>query len=453
MADRPIASRIAAHVRGIAAQRAAACVVDLRHPLATNPHLEEEVWFELWPTKGKIPVETAVALVARPLTEAQLQTALRDTRVKVTEATLSHTVLPEALFREMLASKSAKAVATVVMDRNPVWPYGAELRLDAARAAGGEHLLGVLHELDTTEATTRLQQWGSWAPRWSAHRNWLLAALLERRPELVAVCAASPYVELVSAAAGSRHLTDEKMQHEVLGLPGRCSDFDDASSFKFALLKLVNLPACHVSTLQAAAAFASGRYGYEEVCEAVSRRLADTSRAVLVEPYESVEAPDVLERLLKRSLPGSNAYRTWTGKPLELEAIAKNPNISKEQAARVAEALSWWNVATNMIDAAGVDLLLHQRFGTNLVCPGSGVSAQEEEADAVDRAEKHEDVVFPDEPVARILGSKMFARAAASFLEAALCEEAQWTALFGVADANPHITMDELRTIAVSLAS
>lgn len=451
MADRPIASRIAAHVQSIAAQRAAARAVDLRHSLATNPHLEEEVWFDLWPTKGKIPVEVATALVGRQLSDAQLQTALRDTRIKVTEATLSHTVLPESLFEEMLASKSAKSVATVVMDRNPSWPYSPELRLSAARIAGGVHLLGALHELDVAEATTRLQQWGSWAPRWSAHRNWLLAALLERRPELVSVCAVSPFVELVSAAAGSRHLTDEQLQHAVLALPSRCSDFGDASSFKFALLKLVNLPACHASTLQASAAYASGRYGYDEVCEAVARRLADTSRAVLLEPYEIVEDHDVIERLLKRSLPGSNAYRTWSGKPLELEAIAKNPNITAEQAAKIADALSWCDVATNMVDAAAVDLLLHQRFGTNLVHPATRAGAQEADAVADATVEGHEQAVFPDEPVERILGSRLFARAAASFLEAALSEEPQWTALFGVVDANPHISMDELRVIAISL--
>jgi hypothetical protein len=453
MADRLIASRIAVHVQSCPAQRAAARVVELRHPLATNTSLLEEVWFELWPAKGKIPVETAVALVERPLSDAQLQAALRDSRVKVTEATLSHTVLAEPLFEEMLATKSAKSVATVVLDRNPSWPYSEELRLRAARIAGGLHLLETLHELDTPEVTSLLQQWGTWAPRWSARRNWLLAALLERRPELVPLCAASQFVELVSAAAGSRHLNDEKLQHAVVALPTRCTNFEDANSFKFALLRLVNLPACHSSTLQMTSAYTNGRYGYEEVSDAVSRRLADTNRAVLAEPYEAVSDTDVIARLLKRSLPGSNSFRTWTGKPLELEAIAKNPNINAEQAAKIAEALTWWEVATNMIDASSVDQLLHQRFGTALAATNR--QSPEEQAGSAFLGNQDNSAVLdvqPEDEVSRVLNSRLFAKGAALFLEAVLTDEAQWTALFGIVDANPNISLLDLQVIAASLA-
>ena len=454
MTDRPIATRLTPVLTSIEAQRAAAHRVELRSPLTVNTALHEEVWFELWPKKGKVSSNDAVNLANRQLTAAQFAHAMTDKRAGVLTAALQGTELSQETVSGLLEQRNAAASSAILLDKPGPWPYGPELLGKAARLAKGLHLLRELQVMDLDEAKGYITDWASWAPRWSHTRASLLSSLVERRPELLAVMAHSASIELVSTAAGSRHLRDVALQEVVLrSVDCQVADDDRLTSYKFAMLRLVNLPACAPSVLTEAVTLLS-TFGdrFRDVVEAARNRLRDPLKGQVIEAYEDVTDPATIAWLLRRSSPGSNSYNSWTGKPLELEALGKNPNLSLEQATQIGNALSFEVVVAEMLDPSALCELLHERFGVKRWYEPRDVAPDTHLPIPTWASERMYDApTVAESLVSMVLRSSAWATSAAEFLEEEVLDEQQWRTLLSVIDANPDMTFDDLLIVVRSV--
>lgn len=440
MSESPISGPLARHTTSAAGQRAALRHFTLQDSLAENRYLSEDVWFALWPVKPKPSVKRATSLANRRLSPSQVSHVMRDGRVNVVKAMLVWNRPDDEALELALAAKNSQQLCETILEAEGSVRYEPTVRSRLVNAAQGIWVLEQLRFADEAEIRARIKAWSDWAPRHSRARTMELAKLVEARPEVVDAFVDSPVLELVSAAAGSRHLRDGDLQlkianlHKTVALEG-----DNLITYKFALLKLANLPACREETFKALET-ASKLDGLSEVANALSRRLAKADRGTLVEPYEEVSEENRIKWLFRRALP---KFEDAQDKPLEAEALGRNPNLTKEQAEEIAVFAA--HRPLGMLDPEGLLRQLCARYGLTAIV--------REEHEPHFRGWEPHGPEFPDirgtlkEAVLRRDGEFV-----AAWLDYSGLEEQEWFGVFAVADANPSITVEELCVLARSLA-
>ncbi len=440
MSESPISGPIARHTASDAGQRAALRHFGIQNDLASNPFLSEEHWFALWPSKPKPSVKRASALAERLLSSAQLSHVVRDGRVNVLKAALGWNRPDDAVIEIALAAKNSQQLCEAILEAERGVPYDESTRSRLVAAAQGIWVLEQLRFADTAEIRSRISTWADWAPRHSRARTMELAKLAEAHPDVIDAFVNSSSLELVSTAAGSRHLRDVDLQLKIANLHTTMTlEGESLTTYKFALLKLANLPACREETFEALKQ-AAKLDGLGEIKEALTRRLAKSDRGTLEESYEEVSDENRIQWLFRRALP---KFDNAQDKPLEAEALGHNPNITLPQADAIAMlALRW---PDGMVDPDGLILELSERFGLSI--------PPREDYGFNDRVWDPYGPWLPQvEGQLKDVVARRDGEFAAAWLDQAGLNEQEWFGLFAIADANPFITIEELCVLARSLA-
>jgi hypothetical protein len=433
MSDKPIAGHLARYTTSHVAQKAASHHKHTHEMLSMNDELAEDVWFALWPFKPKVLVSVGNGLAARRLSPAQLEHVVKDGRVKLLKSALLKNTLHPAAIELVISSKNAAQLAEAVMDDSDGMIEDPTVRRRLAELAQGVWRIAELRFCDEAEIRASLTTWERWAPRWCWRRTVELSRLAEARPEVIDAFALSEDLELVSIAAGSRHLRDEQLQLRIVALASKELDTEDAKTLSFALLKLVNLPACSQAALEEALKL-KGRSSFHEVFVATTRRLKRTDRGTLTLPYEEVEDSEVLSWLLTRAAP---TYQDSKPKPLEAEALAHNPHINEEQAFKLACVVQ--GAYSEVVDAQGTLAVLKDRFGVDL--------ADTHQREMV--AEEPPRIIEPERVDYGVLRNP---HTAAAWFDSQNLSEKEWDCVFSIADANPTISGSDLVALARALA-
>jgi hypothetical protein len=441
--DTTISGPLARHAMSPGGIRAALRRAGIKDQASSNPNLDEEVWFEAWPLKANISVAVASALVSRPLSERQIEHALKDHRVSVLKQLLRHNTLHPAAVEIVIGHKHAAQFADAVLDAEDGHPFDEQLRERLANAAQGIWLLRQLRFMDVSDIRIRLQQWPEWAPRWSVRRNNELARLAEARPEIIGDLASSQHLDLVSAAAGCRHLRDAQMQMTVIGGPaGRSLTGDNAKTYQFAMLKLANLPAATPETLEVLGGFGK-KAGLEEVAHAVRRRIDRGDRPTLTDAYADVSDSAIISWLYKRALP---TFDDAKPKPLEAEALAYNPFLNEEQAREIGHYL-WVGSSSNFVDRDAALAALEKHYMLEQRPP-----LDEQPARLVVLPERRIRDVDTIADTAVGLSAACDPVGLARWFDAQQLPDHEWDAVFSIADANIDITATDLLALARSIA-
>ena len=446
MSNSSIAGQIVRHSTSPGALRAALHRPALKLDLASNPRLDNEVWFAAWPSKPRIPVDAAIALVSRTLSPEQVEHAVADGRVSVIKPLLRYNSLHTGAVEALLRHKNASQLADVVLEAEEGHPYDEDLRRSLVTVAKGFWLLQELRFMDADAIRSYLASWSDWAPRWSVRRNSELARLAEARPDILEDLASSPFIDIVSAAAGCRHLRDGDMQMTVVGGPqGRSLEGEDKKSYLFAMLKLANLPAATQQTLETLQRVGK-MSGLSDVGQAAGRRLAKSDRKTLECAYADVSDPDQLKWLFQRAMPAYNSsFGPAKDKPLEIEALAYNPFLTEEQAQVIGAHLCGPEASIMMVDPAAALAALGEHFSTT----SCEVEPLERYAPAeVERSPRDLDV--PASPLSTAI--RFDPVNVAAWLEQQGLSGAEWDSLLSIADANPEITTSDLVVLAKALA-
>lgn len=412
--------------------------------LAGNEHLSEGAWFKAWPNKPRVSADVATSLAGRKLSAAQLEHVVRDGRVSALKAALFHNSLHAEAVEIVLASKNAGQLADVILDAEDGYPFDEALRCRLADAAKGHWLLQELRFMEADVVRGHLAIWPEWAPRFSVRRNNELARLAEARPDLIEDLAKSEFIDIVSAAAGSRHLRDGALQLAVIGGPeGRSLTGEDEKSYFFALLKLVNLPAATPETIELLKNLGASAK-LSDIGQAARRRLDKGGRPSLTVAYEEVEDPELLKWLFRRAFPNSS-FANAKYKPLEAEALGHNPNISHEQAQEIAHHVTLTGSQCGMVDPESLLKVLEERFGVTAEPP----DLRERYANYPKRwAATAQD--FSDQKL--IVSMQHDPESVTAWFDAQDLSEAEWDCLFSIADANVDITPADLVVLAKALA-
>ena len=311
--------------------------------LARNPALSESAWFALRPERQ--PLANAVALAARPLSEAQRRHLLeREKRSKVLIAMArdNHFDVDE---QQLLAAKAeaSSQLADELLS-------GSKLSPDVARplalAVKGKALLAWLADADVdtiadAEVRALLDSFASWAPGPSGHRSRLLRRLLERRPALIAaVTTPGQDLAVLDAAAGSQFLVDPTHQRAVARFEVDGHDKVVAGGdYLYTYRAFIHNPVVAPELLRELAAWASPRSGasafFAEIVETVDARLRAHPRSV-TEGFDQVADPELLRWIVMRSLPSERFNRP--ARPYALATLARNANLG-DLAAHVAREL------------------------------------------------------------------------------------------------------------------
>jgi hypothetical protein len=329
-----------------------------RQALAASPDLTEATWFAAYTKKPLPPVDRAVDLVSRELTESQAHHVVTiDTRAKVLDALIRHNELSAAV-QVILADSRAlnESVAARMFTRKWVT---SEARAHLADRVGGQVRLEWLatvpsDELSDSAANALLSDFINWGPtadtgRAGGPRNKALVALFNRRPVLLANPVVSTTSLLATPAAGCRFLPATTARAIA-----RVDAFtpEVLREFEYALLALVANPVVDVdlvNELRKAIKDASSTAPYwllSKVQDGVSRRLSKRDLTI-TDPYEVI-AGEALAWVISRSAPGWESSKT---RPFDLVALASNPNLDNVQAVIVQGALDAYYT---------LDMLSHQ---------------------------------------------------------------------------------------------
>ena len=347
------------------AEAAALTRRELFDNLADNRFISNETWYALYTAKPLPPVERAVQLVNRPLSDEQVEWVCSvETRATVMRLILAyHEVSTVALSRLACGKGLSQVTARQLIEADWVT---STIKEQVARKAGGNALVRWLGSSDLAQCSTANGEaiisdtvlWGK--SKVVSHQ--LMRILVDRRPDLyrsiIKVGMGHPLFRLV---LGSRHLTDPKLAEsataQILNIAYQCvavnrsAKPDDGTNLehmrrKDAARRL--LRACERFTAElianTAVAPALAKAAYEQFTTQTRRfgRVADAYAArqqvheggydpmahAIVESYDSISDPVVLAYVVDRMV---------TRRGLALADLARNPHLGKH-----AETVAMW---------------------------------------------------------------------------------------------------------------
>lgn len=323
-----------------AVQRLAAQSVELLLPLAQNPGLSEDVWFELLPVKGKLNIDLALALVSRKLTPAQQEHVIRtERRVRVLEAMLTrNSATMEPRLQQLLAASrhltpglAESWAARKVLDRSVV----REVSLKAGKDAQLDWMLSASpEELSDEEAAGFLAEWSSWSPDFQ-RSDVRLVRLLTIRPVLLERAVRHRSWVVRRAAASCRHLLDECLQLEVTGLPAARGNPYGWAEHQPVVEALLRNPSARRSVVSLLEAELRGVPGLTHLHGRCALFLSSGEEEVTV-PWSEAEGPAA-----KRVI--SHVLGSWYGSPermWDLAAVCANPHLQGEEERWVRASLT-----------------------------------------------------------------------------------------------------------------
>ena len=333
-----------------AAQNAALLVPEARSHLCSNEYttMDETVWKAAYGKRPLSQVNDALELIDRPLTQAQIQHVI-DVETRATPLNklvamhrLSQAQMDTAISKKKCGQSVASELveAGVATDKTFDQPFRRKL----VQTAGGNALLTWLATAEEATEADAIEAFVSYEPPAGIptrqHRR-KLAAVVERFPNVLPVCVAqgSPG-PLLSIACGSRHLTDETLQHQALEAP---ESHGDVTTVGFAWIALANLPVAQKSTIERIAA----QQASDRAASAAAERLRKfDSRPTVAVPYDQIEDQGVISWLVGRVCSFiSRRDDTYTPpKPFELIALSANPHLSYDAAKRIAADLQSYEV-------------------------------------------------------------------------------------------------------------
>lgn len=333
--------------------------------LAQNPHISETTWYRLWPAKPRPPVTVCSALAGRELDSARRRYVIEhDTRVQTLKALIEANRLEPDEQRQLLASKGAGGqIAGLLCKQDWLDPTLAK---QVAEAAGGWVYLEWLSkstpdQISDEEAAAFLANYRTWEPEKVSYkeRSSGLKRLLARRPTLMAAAAvADQHDAVLTAAAGSRHLTRLEWQLAVAGItPGDSPRPPEwLGERKFTMLALVNNPVCLAEVLaEVERQLVGGDYHMLDVVRSIRFR-ASMSRHTVTQPYNEISDPEILKWLVHRAQPFQDGEtgKVRPGQPYDLPVLAANPHLAPEHVEGIRSGLSAW-VAIDALGAEGVE--------------------------------------------------------------------------------------------------
>jgi hypothetical protein len=314
---------------------------NFRELLISNMYteLDHEVWLALWDPRP--PAGPASHLVKRTLTEEQLDWLIaNETRPTLLAGALRYNEPTEQQWGHLLSLKCA----TKLVGRIPAWIcLTNELRLRAARLAGGHHLLDCMNDglVDDDETRAWLSRWDEWAPDRGANSS--LQKLLHTRPEIMDAFVFG-HESLATVAAGSHLLTDPAHQQAIAGRE---------PDMPYVWMALVANPVVSLDIVNQVSVAAAPNARLAKVCQVAGYRLNDPAkRPQVTEALDSISDPDVLAWLVNRACPRNDPH-PQAGRPFVLVQLARNPHLDDYQAMRVRDGLCDWNIQKQLgVEAA-----------------------------------------------------------------------------------------------------
>jgi len=354
-------------------QRILAMREDMHPWLSTNPELTPAVWHTLW---GATRPEAGIAqgLVGRELDAAQRAVVIaKENRVGILRTFIASNRL--TVEEQRLLSGKANAGAALIEQH---WLDQA-LRKPVARKVGGLALLremalapdGLFSRAELDELVTTYHDWmsgGNEPRRGAKDRGRYLRILFGRHPALAATVleAGLPdgrhLQDLLTAIAGSANLTADAARGLAAMDGDTCTLAPGAIDERhYCLIALVNNPRCPADVVNAIATAARWSAGLSSFQAAAERRIGKPD---VTGPLEEISDPDTLARVVRRALP----YRAEAGdrpaRPVELLALAKNPNLTEQQHQAVVYAIAG-HVERELVeqDDAVLDIVDPDRVG------------------------------------------------------------------------------------------
>jgi hypothetical protein len=195
---------------------------ELFDDLAENPYITAETWRALYTAKPLPPVDRAIELLNRPLSDYQVEwVCANETRSSVMHLVLAyHEVSPNALSR--LASGKGLSQATARQLIEADWVSDA-VKEQVARKAGGNALVRWLSSSDLAQCSTEAGEaiiadvalWGK--SKVISHQ--LMHSVVDRRPDLYrSIIEAGLGHPLFGSRAGQgSHCSDQSCRPKVPG--------------------------------------------------------------------------------------------------------------------------------------------------------------------------------------------------------------------------------------------
>lgn len=328
-----------------------------RPALRANAALSKRQWFVLW--EKDLPADQAAQMLEHDLDREQVEAVLAsERRGTVLLSLFRRPLLDKEQQERALAAAKGTTFAPLVMQSKHLDPA---LRIVAAeRLVGTDRLEWIaVHQSDydddaAFEAITAVV--ATKVPlRDMRALNQTLGKIIASRPDLVHRLASQDPLpaQLRTALASSRLLLEESDQVNL---------FVDREDSKFAALAFVANPVAHEAPIRSLADHEDA-----DVRAAVRKRLDQKVFERVSLPYDQVEDPAQLQRLLRRCLPG--IYRPG-GRPADLAVLALNDRIELADAQKVFDTLvsaSLDTVSSSMLDTALAHLA--KRLGLDAPAP------------------------------------------------------------------------------------
>jgi hypothetical protein len=302
------------------------------HPVLCTGHaLTDHQWRTLW--RAKLPVNSAVSLVSRPLSSEQVDLVLAcEKRSTVMSAMFKFTEMSLQQQRTALSVVAGSGFAATVMTT----PLDPEILALAAGRLDGVHRLDwcvnnpSVSDDDTLEAIFAADQ-AAKQSLWQRSR--LIVKAIHSRPGLVDALFELDTIpdSAITALAGSRLIASPDRQERFV-----------ATGNEFATLAFVANP---VVSLELVAKVDATSY---KVADAVRRR-KQSEVATVTEPYDTVSDPAQLNWLLRRAMPSS--FKP-AGRPWDLVVLGRNQHIVDDAARRIYDILEG---SGDLVDAASIN--------------------------------------------------------------------------------------------------
>lgn len=311
-------------------------IKDARSFLCLNEHLVESVWFKLF-KRPSLKVEDAKNLCDRELTSEQISLVLKkEKRSSVLNVMLDKNVLTEVELEKVIMHPVFNASVGSRVEKQ--LSVSSSLRRELALKSGGLTALKWLSDgvdIDAKSAESLLKLHPEWVDTKSfKQRSLYLNAILERFPSLINFYASSQNEAFLSTAAGSRLLTDVKLQEALSGVNSLMTSKEFNDKF-YTYVAFINNPVVQESVLlklQNLEAFKA----LDALSSNVTKRLTNFLSAD--KGYSLVEDKEVLSWLTRRVLP--NDYKP-AGRPHDAAELVLNPHLNEIIREEIAGFLSY----------------------------------------------------------------------------------------------------------------
>lgn len=419
--------------------------------------LDSEVLDRLYTKKRKPSADDAVALLSRPLSDAQIKKVLLlETRTRPIQALCETNRLSEELVKVAFEQKKiAETVATTLVKHGFLEDESLDpvLRERAAVLAGPPSML---RWMDTSATKTEEAVKATLSSSSLDHPHRLRR---EDRPVLSRVIEAYPSSietlvrpeissSVLQVVCASRHLSKD-LQQKVISV---ALAHPDQTGVEFALLALVNHPVCEKEVVESVKnSFQSA----SKAQDAASRRLKDWEKKPTVTvSYSEVSDPGVLSWMVKRatSFDGRQGFYT-PPKPFEVAALCHNPNLSDDQRQRLGSDLESFQVRDAIGESVFNSAYLalygrpHQTATTLEAKPAKAYAPTGTSRFGRGCVDDTDSVSSGGQLAARTLAMS-WRGTSHSFVDTLSLSTSQWGLFFDLLDMMPDATLEEIAAVA-----